>query len=175
MARSALIAVLAAAGIAGAADVRIGVPFIRQEKRGCGAASVAMVAQYWSRQYPALGITNTDPGEVSRELRLPQTGGIRLSDMRRYLEDRGFHAFTLRASGADLDHHLSRQRPLIVCLKEGPTAEIHYAVVIGIGATRVWLNDPARRKSNVLDRSRFERRWQAADRWVLLAVPRQSR
>ena len=175
MARSALIAVFLAAGSVGTADVRLEVPFVRQEKRGCGAASAAMVAQYWSRQYPALGITNADPREACRELHSPETGGIRLSNMRRYLDDRGFHAFTLRASWADLHYHLSRQRPLIVCLKKRSQAEMHYVVVVGIGATRVWLNDPAHRKPNALDRSPFEQRWQTADRWVLLAVPRQSR
>ena len=30
--------------------VWLDVPFVRQEKNGCGAASIAMVMQYWQRQ-----------------------------------------------------------------------------------------------------------------------------
>lgn len=171
MTRSALIVLAFTVSFVGAAEVRLEVPFVRQEKNGCGAASVAMVAHYWARQYPSLELTSAHPAEVYEELYSTDVGGIRLSDMKRYLQDRGFHAFTLRASWADLDNHLSKQRPLIVCLKKGPKAAMHYAVVVGMEGNRVWLNDPSRRNARAIKRSKFEKRWSSADRWLLLTVP----
>lgn len=168
-----LIPLVFAVGIVAAAtDVRLDVPFFRQEKKGCGSASVAMVVHYWGRQYFGLGLQSEDPKEVHEQLYSSEVGGIRLSDMKRYLQERGFHAFTLRASWEDLEDHLSKRRPVIACLKNGPRAALHYAVVVGFEGKRVWINDPARRKRKSLKRSSFDKRWAAADRWVLLAVPR---
>ena len=49
---------------------------------------------------------------------------------------------------------------------------IHYVVVVGFEDKRVWINDPARRKRKALKRSTFEKRWNSADRWMLLDRPK---
>lgn len=159
-----------------AAEVQLDVPFLRQKKKGCGAASVAMVLHYWDRQYPALGVPVDDLTTVHERLYSTDVGGTLLSDMRRYFEEAGFHAFTLRATWAELEEHLSKKRPLIVGLKKGSgsRATLHYAVVVGLEGKRVWLNDPARRGRKALKRSTFEKRWESADHWMLLAVPSES-
>ncbi|MCP5117953.1 MAG: hypothetical protein GY953_44620 [bacterium] len=175
MIRGALVVLVVNTGMAWAAEAPLEVPFFHQKKNGCGAASVAMVAHYWAGQYPNLKLTSAHPVKVYDQLYSTGRGGIRLSDMQRYLADSGFHSFTLRASWDDLNDHLAKQRPLIVCLKKGPKAALHYAVVTGIEGARVWLNDPTRRKPSTMRRSRFEKRWNSADRWVLLAVPRKPR
>jgi len=36
------------------------------------------------------------------------------------------------------------------------------------------VNDPARRKLLKIDRATFERYWEIADRWTLLALPREA-
>ena len=42
---------VSALAIAGeSAGVWLDVPFVKQEKNGCGAASIAMVMQFWQRQ-----------------------------------------------------------------------------------------------------------------------------
>ena len=175
MTRCILIPLVVGLGMAGVApEVQLDVPFLRQKKNGCGAASVAMVLHYWERQYPGLVLQSDDLATVHEQLYSTDAGGILLSDMRRYFEAAGFHAFTLRATWAEFEEHLSKKRPLIVGLKKGknPIANLHYAVVVGFGGKRVWINDPARRKRKALKRSTFEKKWKSADRWMLLAVPR---
>ena len=55
MTRCILIPLVVGLGMAGVApEVQLDVPFLRQKKNGCGAASVAMVLHYWERQYPDL-------------------------------------------------------------------------------------------------------------------------
>jgi hypothetical protein len=73
-----------------------------------------------------------------------------------------------------LRKHLSLGRPLIATIQPpGKKAPLHYVVVTGIdwehGAT--FLNDPARGKLLRVERAEFEKEWQAASNWMLLAVP----
>jgi predicted double-glycine peptidase len=172
-ASGALITIVLAAGLASSApDIRLDVPLFRQQRNGCGAASVAMVVHYWSRQLPELGLGGAQPAEVYEQLYSAEIGGIPMAAMKRYLEERGFHAFSVQASWEDLEDHLGKRRPVIVCLRKGPRSAMHYAVVVGLEGNRVWLNDPTRRKASAVKRSKFEKKWTSADRWLLLAVPR---
>lgn len=159
----------ASAGTVG--EERLNVPLLRQQKNGCGAASVAMVVRYWASQQPGLQIQGVEPEEVHRQLFSRNGGGIPLAAMKGYLQEKGFHAFTFQATWGDLEDHLFKQRPLIACLKKGPKSAMHYAVVVGMDGKRVWLNDPSRRNPIAMKRSKFEKRWATADRWLLLAVP----
>lgn len=145
------------------------VPFFRQQKNGCGAASVAMVMHYWTRN-AASPEPAPDAGQVYRRLYRTGQKGIALADMRSYLEESGFRAFTLRAEWADIERHLERARPAIVGLRPDSKKGIHFAVVAGVDGNRVWLNDPTRRKPSRMKRSDFLRQWRLADQWMLLAA-----
>jgi predicted double-glycine peptidase len=140
------------------------VPFVKQEKNGCGAASAWMVIAYWR------GADAADPGAILRELYSPEARGILASDLERYLRRQGFETFAFEGAWADLEQHLAKGRPLVVSLGRSPA---HYVVVAGVDAGAVAVNDPARRKLLRIDRKTFERDWKAAGRWTLLAVPRQ--
>ena len=175
MTRLLLLAIVLVQIVCGAdAEAKFSVPFVRQQEKGCGAASVAMISSYWFQRYPDLISAPESPEEIYRDLYLPDASAVRLSDMKRYLLDRGFHAFTLRAAWADLEEHISRRRPLIVRLQKKPKGNAHFAVVVGLGPKHVWLNDPTRREPNRLSRRQFERRWAIAGHWSLLAVPRTA-
>lgn len=144
------------------------VPFFRQQKNGCGAASVAMVAHYWSPQSaPA-------PEAVYDRLIDAERKGILLAHMKSYFEELGFQAFTLKAQWTDLHAHLAKGRPIIVGLREGSRRRLHFAVLTGIEDEHVWLNDPTRKQTSRTGRARFEKQWAGADRWILLATPRAS-
>jgi predicted double-glycine peptidase len=171
--RISIIGLLGAISLA--AGMRLEVPFFRQEKNGCGGASAAMILHYWAVQQPTLALPRPSAAAVHQELDAAEARGVPLADLRRYFEERRFHAFTLRASWADLEGHLSKGRPVLACLKNRPNSELHYVVVVGLDAKRVWLNDPAKRKPSSLDRPKFDQRWALAGRWVLLAVPRGER
>jgi len=148
-----------------AADaVWLDVPFIAQEKNGCGSAALAMTMRYWGQR--------ADAALIQRELYSPADKGIPAAAIQRYLEDRGFQTHVFRGEWQDLRHHLSQGRPLIVCFKPSPRSPLHYAVVAGADDHFVALNDPADRKLRKWDRAQFEKSWRATGAWTLLAVPR---
>ena len=148
-------------------EVRVEAPHHRQVSKGCGAASLSIVLGYWAQ-----GRSSGDgsPQDLYNKLYSPELEGIRLADMKAYLSDNGFHAFTMRAGWEELEEQLDKRRPVIVTLQEG--RRMHYTVVTGVGPKRVWLNDPAKRKPRKMSRERFERKWAAAEGWMLLAIPR---
>jgi predicted double-glycine peptidase len=170
---------LGVCGVLLAADfpgVWLDVPFVKQEKDGCGAASIAMVMQYWQAQQGQPANDASDASQIQRSLYSAKAHGIYASDMERYLQEKGFRTFTIRGEWEDLKQHLEKGRPLIVALK--PVAlkpasggALHYVVVTGVGPEMVMVNDPAQRKLLQQDQSSFEREWSAAGKWTLLALP----
>lgn len=152
-----------------AANQTLDVPFFQQQKNGCGAASVAMVMHYWGRQ---MASTSPSPERVYKRLYDEKRKGIPLSDMRRYLEESGFRAFTLRGQWEDVERNLAMGRPIIVGLrKKGSTKRMHFAVLVGADGDHVWLNDPTRKKADRLKEPAFRKQWDLAERWMLLSTP----
>jgi len=152
------------------------VPFVKQEKNGCGAASVAMVMQYWLRQSGRPAGDSADAAHIQSALYSSQAKGIYGSGIETYLREQNFRTFTLRGTWSDLQQHLEKGRPLIVMLRPAHQAPLHYAVVTGVDPVQglVLLNDPAERKLQKLDRATFEKSWKAAGNWTLLALPQQA-
>jgi len=151
------------------------VPFVKQEKNACGAASIAMVMQYWQQQHSPEN-PNADAGRIQRALYSDRAHGIYASSMEAYFQRNGYHVVVFRGDWRDLEQHLRKGRPLIAALKRGSTQALHYVVVAGLDEERelVLLNDPAERKLLKEERSRFEREWNAAGGWTLLALPEAS-
>lgn len=151
--------------------VWLDVPYVHQGTNGCGAAVLSMVMQYWAGHGAPLSAADVDVERIQRALYSPKARGIFASELVSYLESRGFRTFTFKAEWGDLESHLSKGRPLIVCLKE--PSSLHYVVVAGIEPENnlILLNDPARRKLTKVDRKDFESAWK--DHWTLLAVPTQ--
>jgi len=171
-----LATVLRVSGLLFAANpsgIWLDVPFVVQEKDGCGAASLAMVMEYWVAQQGGSVPGSVDAARIERSLHSRAAHGIFASDMQRYLQQNGYVAFAFAGGWSDLEQHLEKGRPLIVALKPGSMAPLHYVVVAGIDQERqlVLVNDPAQRKLLKEDRSRFEREWKGAGRWTLLALP----
>jgi predicted double-glycine peptidase len=162
---------------AGAEGVWLDVPFVKQEKDGCGAASVAMVMQYWLKRQGRSDRESADATEIHRALSSPDSRGAYASAMKRYFGQRGFRAFSFRGEWSDLQNHLQKGRPLIVALKpSGADAPLHYVVVAGLDSQAgvVSLNDPARRKLLKQSRDDFEKQWSGANQWTLLALPQST-
>jgi ABC-type bacteriocin/lantibiotic exporter with double-glycine peptidase domain len=155
--------------------VWLDVPFIRQEKDGCGAASIAMVMQYWSAQQSKPIDSSSDAVEIQRTLYSRKDHGIHASDLEHYFQQNGFQTFAFVGKRDDLKQHLRKGRPLIVALK--PSAletSLHYVVVVGIdpGQDVVYVNDAAQRKLLKQEWTAFERQWSAVGHWTLLALPK---
>jgi len=153
--------------------VWLDVPFVRQEKNACGAASAAMVMRYWQQQMGRPAVA--DAKEIERVLYSPQERGIHAADLERYLKGQGYQTFAFQGTWEDLREHLGKGRPLIVALKTGRD-DLHYVVVAGLDWQQDLLlkNDPAERKLLKQSRASFEKEWKAAAHWMLLAVPQQD-
>lgn len=161
-------------GTAQSPPIWIDVPFVRQERNGCGAASIAMVMQYWRRQQGRPAEQEADASQIQGLLYSRNAHGIYASDLERYLGQHEFRTFAFPGQWSDLLQHLAQGRPLIVALKQPSGQDRHYVVVAGVDEARklVMVNDPAERK--LLERawSEFEREWKGAGKWTLLAIPR---
>jgi len=161
----------------GATGLWLDVPFVKQPPEGCGAASIAMVMQYWFAQDGRPPSEQTEAAHILRSLHSSSGHGIYASAMSEYLQQQGFSTYSFAGDWSMLREHLHKGRPLIVALK--PSAgdlSLHYVVVAGIDRQRelILMNDPADRKLRKLDRATFEKQWGGARRWTLLALPQQS-
>jgi ABC-type bacteriocin/lantibiotic exporter with double-glycine peptidase domain len=157
--------------------VWLDVPFEKQEKDGCGAASIAMVMQYWFKRQNLSDSETIDAAEIHRALYRAESRGVYASAMEQYFKQRRFRTFTFSGEWVDLLNHLRKGRPLIVALKPPENgAPLHYVVVAGVDtqAGLVMLNDPARRKLLKQDRAEFEKQWSGANKWTLLALPQSD-
>jgi ABC-type bacteriocin/lantibiotic exporter with double-glycine peptidase domain len=153
--------------------VWLDVPFVKQEKNGCGAASIAMVMQFWQRQQGVLPNSDSDAPHIQLALYAARAHGIYASDLERYFERHGYRTFAFAGRSDDLQQHLAKGRPLIVALQPTAKAPLHYVVVAGFDAERnlVLLNDPAERKLLQQEFTSFEKEWKGTGNWTLLAVP----
>ena len=153
--------------------VWLDVPFVKQEKNGCGAASIAMVMQYWQRQQGQGSAAAADAADIQKTLYSESAHGIYSSDLEAFLRQHGYQTFAFEGSVHDLAEHLAKGRPLIVGLQPGRGAPLHYVVIAGIDPDKreVLMNDPAERKLLKRDFDTFEKEWRGTGHWTLLAVP----
>jgi len=129
-----------------------------------------MVMGYWANQRSSPTPDGSGVGVVLPGSYPIAGGGTPASRMKQYFENLGFRTYVFAAELEDLNHHLARGRPLIVCLENDA---LHYVVVAGIdpGNDTVLVNDPARRKLTQIDRPSFEKSWNRCKNWTLLALP----
>ena len=160
----------------GTANLWLDVPFVPQTRDGCGAASIAMVMQYWDHQSGKAIKAPADPAQIFHALYDAPAHGIDSLAMVSYFQRNGYRAFQFTANSMDIERELHYGRPLIVALKPGSGPSLHYVVVTGIDepGQLVLLNDPAQRKLLKEDQSQFDREWNATGHWALLAVPATS-
>jgi len=151
----------------------IDVPFVRQPREGCGAASIAMILQYWAAQPGGHDLPDSDVDSIQKQLYSPKDHGILATSMADYLRRHGFTAIAFTGRWTDLEQQIAKGRPLIVALRPPGQSELHYVVIDGVDTGRglVTMNDPAVRKLLTQERAAFEQDWSATHNWALLAVP----
>lgn len=161
------------------AGLWLDVPYIHQEKDGCGSAALAMLLQYWNSKQGNVPPERSDPQAIQEQLYSHAAHGVYASAMEAYLRESGFDVFAFRGEWKDLPHHISAGRPLLVSLRASRGAALHYAVVAGVEPEQpgdsgvVLLNDSARGKLFRMSRVDFEKEWRGAENWMLLAVPKR--
>jgi predicted double-glycine peptidase len=160
-----------------ASGVWLEVPYVKQTEDGCGSAAIAMLLQYWSAHGSPVAPDRSDAAAIQKQLYSRKARGIFASDMERYLRESGFREFAVRGEWSDLRQHLEQGRPLIISIQPGRTkTPLHYVVVTGMDWQQeaVFVNDPALGKLLRIERQQFEKEWEAARNWMLLAVPAAS-
>ncbi len=140
------------------------VPFVRQAKNTCGAASLAMVLRYWKQD-----VTHD---AIAARLLDPEQQGIRGSRLRDFARDRGLTAIAYSGDTTLLRDYVEKGRPLIVAWKQG-RRRLHDVVVVGYDDSRgeVIVHDPAEGPSRRVNVSTFEKRWAGTGHWTLLVMP----
>ena len=148
------------------------VPFVKQEKNGCGSASIAMVMQYWHKQQGRSLSDSAEATQIHQALYVPGADGIYASAMERYFQEHEFRTFSFRGDWELLQQHLKKGRPLIAALKPSD-GSLHYDVVVGQYPKQdiLLLNYPWRRKLHKQHRSDFEKQWSSTGETTLMALP----
>lgn len=157
-----------------AGSIWLDVPFVKQERKGCGAAAIAMVMSYWAERGFPIEPEKRDPSVILRTLYSKEHDGILASDLEAYFRNQGFRTFAFRGSMEDLEHHLQKGRPLIVALQaNSESGPRHYVVAAGFSRAEdvVVVNDSSQRKLMKINREKFEKAWSRNGFWTLLAVP----
>src|SRR5260221_10342334 len=91
--------------------VWLDVPYVHQEKEGCGSAALAMVLQYWNQKGAVLSPERIDAEKIQRDLHSKEARGIRASAMERDLRESGFSPFIFRGEWSELTAHLEKGPP----------------------------------------------------------------
>jgi hypothetical protein len=140
------------------------VPFVSQSERLCGGAAAAMMLRYWGRG----GVRAEDFSTLVDD----SAGGIRQSAIVASLRANGL-AVTKLSTHVDGGHAVARQiehgSPVIALIEDRP-GTYHYVVIVGWTDSRTIVHDPALTPFRVLERSDFDRRWKAANRWAIVAA-----
>lgn len=104
--------------------------------------------------------------------------GIRTDVLAAEARRRGWQSFPVAAvassSGAWIQQHLDRGRPVIALVEVRPN-RYHYLVIVAWTGEQVVAHDPARAPFRVMSRAEFDRAWAAAGRWALLVLPQEGR
>ena len=140
----------------------LGVPYLPQSEDLCGGAAAAMVMRYWGARdiYADAFLPLVDPS----------AGGIRTGALVSTLQSRGWTALAESGTPERLQSELALRRPVIALVEVAPH-RYHYVVVVARSGGRTVFHDPARAPDRVLRDAEFDRRWAAAERWMLTLLP----
>lgn len=144
----------------------IDVPFIRQEKNFCGAASLAMVFKYWGK--------NISQYSIADEIYDKSKKGINSETLKSFSEDRGFLAFIYRGELENIKENIKKGRPLIVAVIVKAPSGFHYIVIVGFdeNLSLILVNDPYSGKIKEVRLQEFTKRWKKSNYWTLLLLPK---
>src|SRR5256885_17102875 len=92
-------------------SVWLDVPYVHQEKEGCGSAALAMILQYWRQKGAALLAGRVDAEENQRGFHSKEARGIRASAMEEDLRESGFFPFVFRGGGGGARKAILKRGP----------------------------------------------------------------
>lgn len=141
------------------------VPFYAQEKYQCGPAALATLLQTKN--------VNVTPGQLVKQIYIPERKGSLqieiISSMRRY----GLIPYLLRPRLEEVLQEVRAGRPVLVLQDLGffIFPQWHYAVLVGYDLhQRNLILRSGEEQRHIMDIHDFERSWQRARHWALLAL-----
>lgn len=138
------------------------VPFISQTEALCGGAAAAMLLRFWGETDVA--------AESFAHLVDRSAAGIRTNALIGELRQRGWDATGIAGTRDLLARELAQGRPVVTLIEDRP-GTYHYVVIVARHDRGIVFHDPARVPFRVMTVIEFERRWNAADRWMAVVVP----
>jgi ABC-type bacteriocin/lantibiotic exporter with double-glycine peptidase domain len=144
--------------------VLLDVPAMKQPYNLCLATCVSMVIKYWG--------VDISPQVFADEIPIYRDG-VTGQDLQRAVERIGFQGFLIQPPFEDLLEHLRKRRPPVVSfLSRGKSRHAMVLVGFDAGKQNLFLLDPANGKRKSLDYRTFRQKWEEAQRWTFLIVPR---
>jgi len=142
---------------------------LQKDREDCGAAALAMALAAWH--------LSTCQDEIAQACPPIPGQGIKAGTLRDFARQKGIQAFVLKGEMADLEHELSKARPVIAGLVK-PFASrglTHYEVVVALhpASRRIVTIDPAHGwRQNTFEGFRTE--WEPAGCLLLVLSPAPS-
>ena len=142
-------------------------PVVRQhQETDCGLAALATVASAWGRRWSV--------ADLDRQLP-PDDHGIKLGDLRDLARARGFEAYAIRGTAADLARELSHGRPVVLGLilpfdRQHNASHYEVAVAIRPDDGSVVTIDPASGQWRQRSRQVLDLEWKPAGFATLVVV-----
>ncbi len=146
--------------------VYLPVPFVKQKSYWCGPAALSSVLAYWGKDIPQ--------EEIAEAIYRPSIRATLTIELEEYPSRLNLFA---SAEGADFSELKARLRsgfPVIVlCKNPFPIlGRFHYLVVTGFDEPRgVVISHTGRRPDIPIPYRDFRRRWEGANRWMLVISP----
>lgn len=147
-----------------------GVPFYRQKESYCGPAALASVLGFWGR--PA------SLEQITAAVYLPELRGTLPMDMEHFMREAGFETISSAGTLEELKIRIRTDLP-VICLLDlgfGPYRQPHYVTVIGFDdANAVIIAHDGLKANSVIGYKIFEKEWNRAGHWMLIANPKSSK
>lgn len=148
-------------------------PFESQKKNNlCGLAAVNMITEYYK-------ILLTDKQRKILASEADKNNGISGAVLKSILEDAGYYVAvfpgTIDNEVTGIYYHINKNRPLIIMSETEEGMGRHYSLLVGYDPvfSYIVLLDPGRGRI-VMDKEKFYKKWEQANRFTLLAVPSQA-
>ncbi|WP_017445018.1 PA2778 family cysteine peptidase [Gayadomonas joobiniege] len=143
-----------------------GVPFFKQEAYYCGPTTLAEVANFYGH--------SVSPSQLAQNTFVPELAGSLQTEMNATVRQLGMLAYNERGTLKRLIKLVNQDKPVIVLQNNGLEnfPNWHYALVIGYDLkTGEIILHSGEEQNYRLSIATFERTWQRADYWMLVALP----
>jgi ABC-type bacteriocin/lantibiotic exporter with double-glycine peptidase domain len=140
------------------------VPFVKQESRYCGPASLASVMSYYGREI--------DQRTIGDAVYCEGLKGSLITDLEAYARKKGFRTRLAQGSIDDIKEFVEDKRPVIVLVDMGfwIISKPHYLVVTGVMDSGITAHS-GYRASQTFGKEEFENIWKRKGSVYLLIHP----